>query len=269
LSDIFHEVEEEVRRERFEKLWKQYGDYIIAGAALIIIAIAGYELWTRYQESQLVKASETLILAQQLADSGNFVKSTQSFATLAKDAPGGYGEIARLSNAGVLMAQNKRDDALKIYKDIAAEDTGPLGRLALLRAGWVEAETASPGEVQTLLAPLLQPMTVTTYTLWVIPDTRTEENPWRFAAREVLAYADFHGGLAQQAAGEFKALADDKNAPSGTRQRAAAMATFLKNGGLANYGTVPLPPTPPAAPSNAPPGVAPPASNAPTGTPPK
>jgi len=266
LSDIFHEVEEEVRRERFEKLWKQYGDYIIAGAALIIIAIAGYELWTRYQENQRIKASETLILAQQLADSGNFVKSTQSFATLAKDAPGGYGEIARLSNAGVLLAQNKRDEAVAIYQAIAAEDHGPLGGLALIRAGWVRSESAPPSEVEALLAPLLAP--VQARTGW-FDAQKTVPNPWRFAAREILAYADFHNGLAQKAAGEFKALADDKDAPSGTRQRAAAMATFLKNGGLANYGTVPPPPTPPAAPSNAPPGAAPPASNAPTGTPPK
>ena len=30
MSDIFREVEEDVRRERFEKLWKAYGNYAIA-----------------------------------------------------------------------------------------------------------------------------------------------------------------------------------------------------------------------------------------------
>jgi len=270
LSDIFQEVEEDVRRERFEHIWKQYGDYIIAGVALIVIAIAGYELWTRYEDNQRIKASESLILAQQLAESGNFVKSTEAFETLAKDSPGGYGEIARLSRAGALIVQNKRDDALKIYKDIASEDTGPLGGLALLRAGWIEAETAPPSEVQALLAPLLQPVKVTTYTLWVVPNTTTQENAWRFAAREVMAYADFHNGLTQKAADEFKALGDEKDAPEGLRHRAAAMGTFLKNGGLANFGTVPAPPAPATpAPTQATPTPAPTAPAAPTGTPPK
>lgn len=246
MSDIFHEVEEEVRRERFEKLWKQYGDYIIAVAALIIIAIAGYELWTRYQQNERIKASETLILAQQLADSGNFLKSTESFATLAKSAPGGYAEIARLSDAGVLLAQNKRDEALAIYKSVAAEDNGPLGGLALIRAGWIVSETAPPPEVESLLAPL-----------------NTPASAWRFAAREVLAYTAYHNGDVKKAQAGFKALADDKDAPDGTRHRAAAMATFLKNGGLTNFGTVPPPPkpeTPPATPT---------APIAPTGTPPQ
>ncbi|MBL6938078.1 MAG: tetratricopeptide repeat protein [Alphaproteobacteria bacterium] len=267
MSDIFHEVEEEVRRERFEKLWKQYGDYIIAGVALIIIAIAGYELWTRYQESQRIKTSESLILAQELADSGNFVKSTETFNTLAKDAPGGYAEIARLSRAGVLLAQRKNDDALTIYKQIAADDQGPLGGLATIRAAWILAETASPAEVQSFVAPLLKPVEITTYSWWVIPHTRTEPNAWRFAAQEVLAYADYHAGLTQKAQAAFAVLGDDKDAPEGARRRAQAMATFLKNGGLANFGTVPppAPETPPATPT---PGA--PAMPAPTnGTPPK
>ena len=34
MTDIFHEVEEEVRRERFEKIWKKYGDYAIAAVAV-------------------------------------------------------------------------------------------------------------------------------------------------------------------------------------------------------------------------------------------
>ena len=83
MSDIFREVEEEVRRERFEQIWKQYGDYIIAGVALIIIAIAGFELWQRYEENQKLKASETFIAAQQLAETGNFSQASQAFAVVA------------------------------------------------------------------------------------------------------------------------------------------------------------------------------------------
>ena len=120
MSDIFHEVEEEVRRERFEKIWKQYGDYIIAGFALVIIAIAGYELWQRYETNQRLKASETLIAAQQLAEAGDFARATPALAVVAKDAPGGYAEMARLSQAGVLQAAGRRSEAVQIYKALEA-----------------------------------------------------------------------------------------------------------------------------------------------------
>jgi hypothetical protein len=246
LSDIFREVEEDIRRERFEHIWKQYGDYIIAGFALIIIAIAGYELWQRYETSQRLKASETLIAAQQLADSGDFTRATPAFAVVAKEAPSGYAEMARLAQAASLLAAGQRTEAVTIYKSIAADDSGVIGSVALIRAGWALSDVAPRSELETLLAPLTDPT-----------------SPWRHTAREILAYADFHAGEFQKAQAEFQALGDDKDASEPLRRRAAAMAAFLRNGGLLSYGTVPRPVTPPAA---TPPGVTTPA---PTGTPPQ
>jgi hypothetical protein len=43
MSDIFQEVEEDVRRERYEKLWKKYGNYIIALAVLIVAGVAAWQ----------------------------------------------------------------------------------------------------------------------------------------------------------------------------------------------------------------------------------
>jgi hypothetical protein len=244
LSDIFREVEEEVRRERFEQIWKQYGDYIIAGVALIIIAIAGYELWQRYETNQRMRASETFFAAQQLAESGDFTKATPAFAVLAKSAPNGYAEMARLSQAGALLVAGQHIEAVAIYKSVAADDSGPIGSVALLRAGWAIADSTPRSDLETLLAPLTDPT-----------------SPWRHSANEILAYADFHAGQIKKAQAEFQAIADDKDASETMRRRVGAMATFLK-GGIGNFGTVPETPA-------APPSATPPAAGAANGTPPK
>jgi len=45
VSELFDEVDEEVRRDQFKKLWDQYSIYIIAGALLTGgVAIAGLGL---------------------------------------------------------------------------------------------------------------------------------------------------------------------------------------------------------------------------------
>ena len=247
MSDIFHEVEEEVRRERFDQLWKQYGDYIIAGVALVVIAIAGWQLWQRYETNQRMKASETLIAAQTAAAGGDIGKATPQFALVAKDAPSGYAKMAKLSQAGALFATGQRAAAVEIYKGIAADDSGPIGKLALLRAGWALADSAPRAELATLLAPL-----------------NDDKSAWRFSAREILAYADYHAGDIAKALAEFRALAEDKDAPDAMRNRTRAMADLLKNGGLTNFGTVPAPTPPPGA-TPAPNVPAPPTN----GTPPK
>ena len=78
MSDIFREVEEDVRKERLEKLWKAYGDYAIALVALIILAVAGYELWLRYENSQRAKASAEFVTAQHVNNAAQVVASFDS-----------------------------------------------------------------------------------------------------------------------------------------------------------------------------------------------
>ena len=229
MSDIFREVEEDVRRERFQKIWKEYGDYIIAGVALIVIAIAGYELWLRYEDNQRLKASETFIAAGQLAEAGNMNQATAAFAIVARDGPNGYAKMARLSQAAALLVSGQRSEAVMIYKSIAKDDSGLIGSIARIRVGWVLAADGPRAELDSMLSSLTDPT-----------------SPWRFPAREILAYADFHAGKTARAQAEFQSLADDKAATEGLRSRCFAMAKFLKNGGMTNYGIVPpsVPTTP-------------------------
>jgi len=47
VTDIFHEVDEEVRREQLKKLWERFGGYIIAACVLVVILA-----WLRVVASQ-------------------------------------------------------------------------------------------------------------------------------------------------------------------------------------------------------------------------
>ena len=40
VSDIFQEIDEDLRQDKVARLWKAYGKYIVALAVLIILAIA-------------------------------------------------------------------------------------------------------------------------------------------------------------------------------------------------------------------------------------
>ena len=99
-----------------------------------------------------------------------------------------------------------------------------VGAVARLRAGWALADSASRGELATLLAPLDDP-----------------GSAWRENAREVLAYADYRALDFKAALEKYTALANDAEAPDALRARAHAMMLFLQNGGAKDYGTVPPP----------------------------
>ena len=245
MSDIFREVEEDVRREKLEKFWKAYGDYLIALAAVIVIGIAGFELWQRYEATQRDKASVAFSAAQRIT---NPKLAAVAFADLAKTAPKGYALLARLEQAHSLLASGQQDEAIALYKQIADEDKGSIGASARLREAWALADTSSRTDLESLLAPLREP-----------------SGAWKQLADEVLAYSDYHANQIAKATGEFTALANDISSPQQLRVRARAMSAFLKQGGAKDFGTVP-PPAPVAAPGAV---ATPPAATAPAaGVPP-
>ena len=71
VTDIFQEVEEDVRRERYEQLWKQYGNYVMAAAALLVLGVAGYEAWRNYDLKQRETYSDRYEAAEKLIASNN------------------------------------------------------------------------------------------------------------------------------------------------------------------------------------------------------
>ncbi len=52
-DSLFREINEELRREQFAKLWERYGTYIIGLVVLVIVAVAGAKIW----ESQRLAAA--------------------------------------------------------------------------------------------------------------------------------------------------------------------------------------------------------------------
>jgi hypothetical protein len=232
LTDIFREVEEEVRRERLEKIWKQYGDYIIVGAAALIIAVAGFELWQRYEDNRRTTASAEYDAAVQLA-STNPPAAIAASEKIAATAPAGYAKLAKFAEADALLVTGQRSKAVSIFESLGTGDDDLIGSAARLRAAWAIVEFAPRPSVEKLVAPL-----------------GDQSSAWHFMAREVLAYADYRTGQYAQAGHEFEALASDNNAPRQLRERAKSMAALIRAGGERDFGYVPPPAPQNAAPAN-------------------
>ena len=228
MTDIFREVEEEVRREHYAELWKKYGDYVIAGAALLIIAAAGIQLWRIHEQQEQGKASATYAIASQMLDGGAAGSAALTFDKLAQTAPGGYAQLALLQKANALYAAGNTAQAVETYKQVAAKGDPLLAPVARIRAAWATVDSAPRSDIDTLLKPPLD-----------------QTSPWRPIAREIVAYDDYRNGATAKALSEFQAISKDKDAPAAVRRRSEVMAGYLAAGGDQNYGTVP-PPAPPA-----------------------
>jgi hypothetical protein len=215
VTDIFQEVDEEVRREQLKKLWERYGYYIIAGCVLIIAGVGawrGYEWWETKKAAEAGAAFEQAV---KLADSGKPQEAEAAFAKLAADGTAGYRVLARLREAAEL-AQSDPKAAIKLYDDIAADHGAgeAMADIAALRAGFLLVDSASYAELRTRLEPL----------------TRADR-PFRYSARELLTLSAWKHGDMSAARQWADMIITDPHTPAGARSRAELLSELIAAGG--------------------------------------
>jgi hypothetical protein len=210
VSDIFQEVDEEVRREKLAQIWERYGNLIVAVALVIVLAVAGwrgYEYWDSQKAGESGAAFEAAVA---LAEGGKQAEAQAAFAKIAADGSSGYRVLARFREAAEL-AKTDREAAVKVYDALAA-DAGlgrPLQDLAVVRAGLILVDTASLADLTTRLEPLT-----------------ARDRTFRHTARELLAIGAWRTGDGAAAKKWFDLIAADIETPAGTRQRIEVLQTL-------------------------------------------
>jgi hypothetical protein len=215
VSDIFREIDEEVRREQFKQLWERWGNYIIALAVLVVLGIAGWRGWDWWETKKAQEAGAAFESALVLAQEGKHNEAEAAFAKVASDSVAGYRVLARFREAAELGLRD-RAAAVKLYDALAADRT--IGRtlqdLAAVRAGLLLVDSAAPGEMQTRLEPLT-----------------ARDRPFRHSARELLALAAWRAGDIATARRWFDMIITDSDTPSGTRARIEMLIALADSDG--------------------------------------
>ena len=214
LSDIFDEVDEELRAERAQKLWQRYGGLVTGVLLLVIGGVAGWQGWQWWQTRQTLQASASYMEIQRAteAQGADYGAMAGRFEALAATAPTGYRTLARLRAAALRAETGQVAEARAIWDAIAADTAAdPLYRdLASLLWALHGVDTADPAQLNARLAPLAQP-----------------GGAWRASAREAQALVALRQGNTQQARDTLRALANDTTAPQGVRDRAGRIASGI------------------------------------------
>ena len=111
-SEIIREVEEDLRRERYQEIWNRYGMVIAAVALAIVLGVAGYKGWQYWQQTRAETAGARFEGALQLARDAKAADSIAALEAIAKDAPSGYQTLARFRLAAESSLAGKKAEAL-------------------------------------------------------------------------------------------------------------------------------------------------------------
>lgn len=211
MSELFDEVDEEVRRDQLKKLWDRYSIFIVAAALLIIAAVGGWRGYQYVEAQKAAEAGDAFNKAAELSDQDKHAEAEAAFAALAAKAPSGYRTLARFRVAAE-VAHRDVQAAAKMLDEIAADRS--VGReqqaLARIRAAGLLVDTASYQDMLQRLEP----------------DTGTDAT-FRHEARELLALSAFRANDVTATRKWLDLIASDIETPPSLRSRAEALQGLL------------------------------------------
>ena len=223
MVDVFDEVEEQLRSDRYKSLALKSLPWVGALAAVAILGTGGWWGWSSYQEGQANKASEAY---QAALENGAKVGPTQAFPgfeAVSKTGSPVYKALALIQMGGIRLQENKTAEAVRYFDEAAKLAPNPvLADLAGLNSALALLDTAPYKDVEARLTPLMG-----------------EKSPYRVQAKEALAFAKLQAGDLAGARGDFSVLSSSlDNSSDEIRQRAQGAIAMIDSGSAKNLSAV-------------------------------
>ena len=214
-DQLLREIDEDLKREQWLKLWKAYGRYAAGALVIVLVVVLALVGWREYREGKLADDGYIYWQADRAAAFGDHVAAAQAFGQLVENGSAGYPALAGLRQAASLAESGDRESALELYERVAAEagrDTA-IGQLARLYGTILLIDSGDTRNVAERLEPLA-----------------ADGAPWRYSARELQGLLALRDGRKEEARSIFDALIADPETPTTLRNRAAELNAIAGGG---------------------------------------
>lgn len=210
-DELFREVDEEVRQDRYQEMWKRYGTYLVAVVVVIVGATVAFVVWRENQESARMADSERFLNAV-VAEQTSSDAALEQLRAIAQDGTDGYRYLASLREASLLAESGNKAEAVAIFDSLAADDSfsQTYRDMAQVFAVANGMDLLSADEVRGRLEPL-----------------NTPDNSFRFTAREFLAVSAIGAGDTDRARELLRSIVEDQDTPLATRARASELLALI------------------------------------------
>ena len=201
-EELFREVDEELQREKLLALWRRFGGWVVAIALVVVIGVAAFLGWKRWEEHSRQSQAQEFGQAMQIFADGRYPEAALALSKFAATASPGFASLARLNEARAQIQGHDQKAALTTLAALADDaKVDPLFRsLASLLGISQQIDTADPKDLIQRLEPLTASGT-----------------PWRQPARILLSAAALRAGDKSMARKALEEVKQDATAPAATQ----------------------------------------------------
>lgn len=218
MSDVFEQVEEELRSERYKRLARTWLP-VVGGVLLVaLIAALAWWGWQSWETSKADKASVAYERGLEALQANNPVGADAAFTQAAKEGNGAYKSLALQQRAGIALDAGRDAEALRLMDEAAKASGDPLiADAAAFKAMLLAMDIETLEQVQARAKALTG-----------------DKRPFAAFAREAEAMALLQHGKTAEAKDMLAVLKNDLDTPEVVTRRAQLAIDAIDSGNAAN-----------------------------------
>lgn len=214
MSDVFEEVEENLRSERWNELFRKWWPAAAAVVGVAVLIVGGIWFMDARKGWTAAEASQAYQRGLDAMESQNEATAEAAFAEAEAAGSPPYRALALMQRAGLRVERGETAEAVALFDQAAEATDEPLiADVASLKAAWLLMGSGSLEDVTARLSPLTE-----------------EGRPFRFQAQEALALARLQHGQTDAARQQLQALTLELELPDSMRQRAQVALSLIDAG---------------------------------------
>jgi hypothetical protein len=212
MADIFNEIDDDLRHERYRRMWDRYGVIVLGVAAAIVVGVAGWRGYEYWRQTRAEAAGDQFYAAMRLAEKDDAKGAAEALGSLANAGPDGYRFVARLQ-AAAISAKDDRKAGLAAFDAVARDAGAPkvLADLAAIQAAYIALDSEDAAALEARLSRFL-----------------VAGQAFRHAAREILMAAAMKAGNWADARKRLDEMQADAELPQSFQRRLDVFAGVIK-----------------------------------------
>ncbi len=212
MSDIFNEIDEELRGDQLRRLWSRYSGLILLVAVLIVVGVAGWRGWEYWAEQKARAEGDRYLSAIELSSKGDYAAAETALHQIEGSGGVGYRTLARVRAADEKSLSGDQAGALVAFDAIASDNSVPAAfkGLAGIRAAYLALDLEDRSKLEARLKPMLE-----------------AANPWHHEAREILAVAAWKDGDLAKAKAVIDQIETDATTPADLTNRTTILSAVI------------------------------------------
>ena len=223
MVDVFEQVEEELRSDRYKRLARTWLPVVGAVLAIALVAALSWWGWQSWQTAQADKASAAYDRGMEALEASNPVGADAAFSEAAKTGTSAYKALALMQRAGIALSSGQSPEAIALLDEAAKAARDPIiADPAALKAVWLVMDTDATLEA---VEKRLEPLTA-------------EGRPLRPLAQETLGMARLQHGKLPEAREVFVLLQRGLDVPDPIKQRAQIAISAIDSGTAASLADI-------------------------------